>query len=223
MKYVYLHGFASSPQSGKAQFFLRRFAEIGIEMQIPALDGGDFTNLTITSQLKIVDAAVAGRPAVLIGSSMGGYLAALYAARHENIRGLILMAPALQFPSRWRERHAPEEIERWKREGSVQVFHYGFQKEVPLSYKLLEDSRGYEEEPEFMQPALILHGTRDPVVPAAISSDFAACHSNVELRLFDSGHELTDVMEDLWDEVSRFLAKLPGAGFKVASEDGRIC
>ena len=223
MRYVYLHGFASSPQSGKAQFFLRRFEENGIEMHIPALDGGDFSNLTITGQLEIIDAAVADEPAVLIGSSMGGYLAALYAARNKNIRGLILMAPALQFPSRWRTRYPAEDIERWKRLGFVQIFHYGFQKDVPLSYKLLEDSQIYEEEPEFTQPALILHGVRDDVVPASISSDFAARHPNVTLRLFDSGHELTDVMGDLWEDAFRFLANMPDSGLSAASVDRRIC
>lgn len=98
-RYVYLHGFASSPQSGKAQFFCKRLAEQGIDLAIPALDGGDFEHLTVTGQLHVVDAAVAGEPAVLFGSSLGGYLAALYAARHANIRKLILLAPAFQFPS----------------------------------------------------------------------------------------------------------------------------
>jgi len=209
-RYVYLHGFASSPQSSKAQFFRKRFAEKGITLEIPRLDGGDFTHLTITGQLQIVDAAVAGHidqpSAVLIGSSMGGYLAALYAARHANIQKLVLLAPAFQFPSRWRERYSPEELARWQREGTVPVFHYGFHREVPLDYQLMVDSRNYEDEPEFAQPALVLHGSRDEVVPASISTGYAARHPNVILRLFDSGHELTDVLEDLWKETAAFLS-----------------
>jgi len=77
---VYLHGFASSPQSSKAQSYRKRFAEKGLALEIPTLDGGDFTHLSITGQLQIVHAAVAGEATVLIGSSLGGYLAALYAA-----------------------------------------------------------------------------------------------------------------------------------------------
>ncbi len=114
---VYLHGFASSPQSSKAQFFRKRFAGKGLALEIPSLDGGDFTHLTITGQLQIVNVAAGGQPTVLIGSSLGGYLAALYAARHANIAKLVLMAPALQFPSRWRERYSPQELERWQRVG----------------------------------------------------------------------------------------------------------
>lgn len=207
-RFVYLHGFASSPQSSKAQFFRKRFAERGLELNIPALDQGNFTALTITGQLEVIDAAVAGQPTVLLGSSMGGYLAALYAARHLNIERLVLLAPAFQFPSRWRTRYSAEELAVWEQNGSTPVFHYGDQREVPLGYQLMRDSLLYEDEPDFTQPALILHGNGDTVVPAAISTAFAARHSNVTLRLFDSGHELTDVLEDLWDETARFLAYL---------------
>jgi hypothetical protein len=207
-RFVYLHGFASSPQSNKAQFFRKRFAERGLDLNIPALDRGNFTALTISGQLEVIDAAVAGQPTVLLGSSMGGYLAALYAARHPNIERMVLLAPAFQFPSRWRTRYSAEELAAWEQNGSAPVFHYGDQREVPLGYQLMRDSILYEDEPEFTQPALILHGKGDTVVPAAISRGFAARHSNVTLRLFDSGHELTDVLEDLWDETARFLAYL---------------
>jgi pimeloyl-ACP methyl ester carboxylesterase len=205
-RWIYLHGFASSPQSSKAQFFRKRFAEKGLALEIPTLDGGDFTHLTITGQLEVVDALVASEPAILFGSSLGGYLAALYAARHANIEKLVLLAPAFQFPSRWRQRYSPEVIARWQRDGSVPVFHYGYNREVPLDYQLMEDSLKYEDEPEFSQPALVLHGSHDPVVPASISTGYAASHANVTLRLFDSGHELTDVLEDLWAETLDFLA-----------------
>jgi pimeloyl-ACP methyl ester carboxylesterase len=208
--FVYLHGFASSPQSSKAQFFRRRFAEKGVELHIPSLDGGDFSGLTITGQLKVVDAAVAGRPTILFGSSLGGYLAALYAARHPNVEKLVLLAPAFQFPSRWRQRYSPEDLERWQQDGSTPVFHYGYKREIPLGYQLMEDSRNYEDEPEFDQPALVLHGSFDTVVPAAISTAYAARHPNITLRLFDSGHELTDVLEDLWEETEAFLGLTPG-------------
>jgi uncharacterized protein len=203
---VYLHGFASSPQSGKAQFFRKRFAEHGLAMEIPVLDGGDFSRLTITGQLRVVDAAVSGQPAILIGSSLGGYLAALYAARHSNIQKLVLLAPAFQFQSRWSQRYSAEELAGWKQNGTALVFHYGFQRELPVGYQLMEDSALYEDEPEFAQPALILHGQEDAVVPVGISAGYAARHANVTLRVVDSDHALTDVLEDLWEETARFLA-----------------
>ncbi len=206
---VYLHGFASSPLSSKAQFFRGKFAARGIPMEIPRLDEGRFEDLTISGQLGVIERAVGGQPAILMGSSLGGYLAALYAsrlaARHAEIERVVLLAPAFQFSRRWRERYSDQEWERWRREGSAPVFHYGDGRERRLRYQLVEDAARYEDEPEFPQPALILHGVRDNVVPADISRTYAARHANTKLVLFESGHELTDVLEPLWAETSRFL------------------
>jgi uncharacterized protein len=201
---VYLHGFASSPGSSKARFFAGRFSERGIPIEIPQLDEGDFERLTITSQLNVIHGAVGGRPAILMGSSLGGYLAALYASAHPEIERLILMAPALRFPSRWRERYAAD-LERWEGEGALPFFHFGHQGERRLGYQFVADAAQYPDEPEFRQPALILHGLHDPVVPAAISEDYSRSHPNVRLQLYDSGHELTDVLDLMWGEITSFL------------------
>jgi uncharacterized protein len=211
MRFIYLHGFASSPGSAKAQFFRTKFAAQGLALEIPRLDRGDFTKLTITGQLQVIEQAVASGPAILMGSSLGGYLAALFASRqapsgHPLVEKLVLLAPALQFPRRLRERYSPEDLALWKLEGSIPVFHYGYREDRPLGYQIVEDAQRYQEEPEFQQPALVMHGIHDEVVPAAISQTYAAGHANVTLRLFDSGHELTNVLEGLWEETLRFLA-----------------
>jgi hypothetical protein len=203
---VYLHGFASSPHSSKARFFQRKFAERGVPMEIPRLDEGRFEELTISGQLGVIERAVGEQPAILMGSSLGGYLAALYASRHPTkIEKLVLLAPAFQFPRRWRQRYSDQDWERWKREGSTPVFHYGEGREQRLGYQFVEDAAQYEDEPEFPQPALILHGVRDDVVPAGISRVYAARHPNSRLVLFESGHELTDVLEPMWLEILNFL------------------
>ncbi len=140
-----------------------------------------------------------------MGSSLGGYLAAAYAARHENIEKLVLLAPAFQFPSRWRARFEGEEMAEWKRRGSKPFYHYAFKAEEPLGYQFVEDAAQYEDEPDFRQPALILHGTRDDVVPPQVTVQFAASHVNATVHLLESGHELTDVMDKLWNETATFL------------------
>jgi uncharacterized protein len=90
--------------------------------------------------------------------------------------------------------------------GRADVFyHYGYKEERALGYQFVEDALNYEDDPDFHQPALIFHGLRDDVVPASVSREFAAGHSNVELRLVDSGHELTDVLDFMWEETARFL------------------
>jgi len=209
MRVVYLHGFASSPQSGKAQFFKRKLTEQGIDVEIPRLDAGDFERLSITGQLKVVDQTVASQPTVLFGSSLGGYLAALYAARHPEIERVVLLAPAFQFPSRWRQRYSAADLAGWKQAGTVPVYHYGENREMRLGYQLIEDSANYEEEPDVQQPTLIFHGTKDDVVPATVSQTFSANHPNAELHLMNSGHELTDVLDPMWAIVKDWLRSEP--------------
>lgn len=202
---VYLHGFASGPQSTKSQFFRRRLEEVGVACEIPRLDRGDFRALTITDQLQVVDQAARGEEVVLMGSSLGGYLSALYASRHANARKLVLLAPAFQFAARWRKRYTEAERDEWRRAGTRDFYHYGSKTVEPLGYQFVEDSERYEGEPDFPQPALILHGSRDEMVPVELSENFAAAHANAQLKILPSGHELTDVLELLWTETAKFL------------------
>jgi pimeloyl-ACP methyl ester carboxylesterase len=220
MRVVYLHGFASSPQSSKAQFFGGKFAETGVAFEAPQLDRGEFRNLTISGQMLVVNNAVSthreklakGEPLALMGSSLGGYLAALYGERHPKaVDRRVLIAPAFGFLQRWRERLSAQEMEQWKREGSIPIYHYGSKTEQRLGYQFLEDAAQYEAAPDFHQRALILHGTEDTVVPSQVSHDFALEHTRVRLALFKSGHELTDVLEGLWRETAGFL-EISGPG-----------
>ena len=207
MRIVYLHGFASSPQSTKARFFAEKFAGAGILFEAPALDGGDFQNLTVSAQMQIVDAAASeGERPVLMGSSLGGYLAALYAAKHPpSVDRLILLAPAFRFLERWRARLSPRELEEWKQQGWAPIYHYGAHSDQRLGYQFLEDAEKFDPVPDFHQRALILHGTKDLTVPYQGSYDFALEHARTRLVPFNTGHELTDVLDDLWRETAAFL------------------
>ena len=99
MRIVYLHGFASSPQSSKARFFAAKFEALGVPFTAPELDEGNFEGLTISGQLKVIERAIAGDRVVLMGSSLGGYLAALYAARSVQVDRIWLWCYAARRPS----------------------------------------------------------------------------------------------------------------------------
>lgn len=202
---VYLHGFASGPSSKKAQFFRRSFAELGIGLDIPDLADGNFERLTITGQLGVIERVSRGEPVTLIGSSMGGYLAALYASRHAEVEKLVLMAPAFCFSTRWPETLGETTMEGWKRSGVLKVFHYAEGRTVELGYQLIEDGGQYEDYPEVKQATLIFHGKNDTVVPAELSVHFAARNRRVKLHLMESDHELLNVLDDLWMETEKFL------------------
>jgi pimeloyl-ACP methyl ester carboxylesterase len=202
---LYLHGFASGPSSNKARFFRDRLTAAGATVEIPDLAAGDFEHLTLTRQLHVIERAAHGEPVSLIGSSMGGYLAALYAARHREVDRLVLLAPAFRFSKRWRERYDADALEKWRREGTVEVFHYAEGGNRALAYDLIDDAAQYEDYPNFNQPALIFHGRHDDVVPAEYSEQFAATHPDAHLEVLDSGHELLNVLDYMAPKVADFL------------------
>ncbi|MGO9893676.1 MAG: alpha/beta hydrolase [Bryobacteraceae bacterium] len=202
---IYLHGFASSPNSRKAIYFRRQLEAIGASVEVPDLAQGDFEHLTISGQLSVLEEIAAGRPVALMGSSLGGYLAALYAARHAEVTRLVLLAPAFGFATHWPERLGAETLEQWRRTGSREVFHYAEARLRPLGYQLLEDGERYEDAPDFRQPALIFHGDRDDIVPVRLPREFAAQHPNVVLEVVPDGHEMLDVLDSIGPKVVRFL------------------
>jgi uncharacterized protein len=202
---LYLHGFASGPSSTKARFFRERLERAGASVEIPNLAAGDFENLTITGQLAVMEDAARGRPLALMGSSMGGYLAALYAARHPEVTRLVLLAPAFGFARRWPSRLGPNVADEWRTRGRMDFYHYGEGRMRSLSYGLLEDAARYEDFPSFAQPALIFHGAQDDVVPVEASQEFAARHANARLEVVQSGHELLNVLEYMAERVVPFL------------------
>jgi pimeloyl-ACP methyl ester carboxylesterase len=204
-KIVYLHGFASGPSSRKARHFRDALERAGATVEVPDLAAGDFERLTITAQLAAVERAAAGGQVSLIGSSMGGYLAALYAARHPETLRVALLAPAFAFARRWAEYLGDARIAEWRREGSMNVFHYGEGRDRRLGFQLLEDASRYEDFPALRQPTLIFHGAHDDVVPRALSEEFAAGNLHTHLEILDSGHELLNVLEYMTPKVTAFL------------------
>ncbi len=204
-RYVYLHGFASSPSSRKARFFQERFSELGIGLEIPELVEGEFRNLTLTAQLNVIERVCGARSVSLIGSSMGGYLAALYAARHAEVKKLVLLAPAFSFASRWPETLGEPAMEQWKRTNALEVFHYSQNRVAELGYQLIEDAQQYEAYPNVTQPVLIFQGRQDTIVLPEYAERFAAAHPNAKLLLLDSDHDLVNVLDEMWRETEQFL------------------
>ena len=209
---IYLHGFASGPSSKKARFFAERLTDCGVTLAVPDLAEGDFEHLTISNQLRVVERVASGSRVSLIGSSLGGYLAALYAARHpDQVERLVLMAPAFSFMTIFPQNVGAEKMMEWRSTGNLPVFHYAAGKMRHLAYQLIQDGRQYEDFPDFSQPTLIFHGIRDDAVRPQISKRFASTHPNVTLRLLDSNHELTNVLQPMCEEAIEFLGYSKGS------------
>jgi uncharacterized protein len=204
---IYLHGFASSPRSFKATCFAAALAARGVTPEIPDLNEDDFRHLTISRQLRLVERLSAGaRELALVGSSMGGYVAALFAARDPRVRALVLMAPAFDFARRWSERVGENALAEWRRRGWMPMMHYGYDRIEFIGWELLEDAERHVAFPEVTAPTLLFHGRRDEIVDHRASLSFACGHPNVSLELVDSDHGLSDVTDEIVARSLDFLA-----------------
>ena len=211
MRVLYLHGFASSAQSSKAQYFRERLSRYGVRVDIPDFNQPSFETLTVTRMLDQVADAIgaSGEPVAIVGSSLGAFVAVNAAARHTTDR-LVLLAPALDFASNRMRELGEAGLASWKSTGRLDVFHYGFDRIMPVRYALYEDAARHDAfalHPAM--PILIFQGTRDTVVDPAVASRFARERPNVTLRLLDDDHQLLGSMPAIWEETREFLGLPP--------------
>jgi pimeloyl-ACP methyl ester carboxylesterase len=206
----YLHGFASSAKSTKAGYFADRLREHGIALRCPDFNEPDFSTLTLTRMLDQVEGqleVLGRRPATLIGSSLGGTLAILAAARFaERVDRLVLLAPAVMFAKPGHHLLPPERIDEWRRRGALPFFHHAHDAERPLNYEFYEDSLRYDAfTARFDQQALVFQGLRDASVDYRTVEAFARTRPNLTLSLLDDDHQLIASLPRIWESVAPFL------------------
>lgn len=219
-KYIYLHGFASAPHGGKAQYFRQGFGELSINLNSPDLNQGDFFNLTLTRQLNLIqteyfdkisisdppDKTINSLPEItLIGSSFGGLTSAILAQGNFQVKRLVLLAPAFQFHRHLSRLLGEAAMQQWQRDGFGLFPHYGENRDLPLSYQFWVDLLQYQNE-QFPReiPTLIFHGIHDEVIPIESSRSFASDRPWVKLQELDSDHGLTNVLPTLWQGIQDF-------------------
>ena len=207
---IYLHGFASSGASGKAAYLGERLRARGQRFVAPDLNLPDFSTLTITRMIEQVHALIAAErePVTLIGSSLGAFVAVNVAAKWPAlVRSLILLAPALDLRDL-----GGEQLEAWRKNGQMVVFHFAYGRMIPVHYELYEDARRYDTmNADVRVPVLVVQGRRDVVVHPATVEKWSKARPNVQLHLVDDDHQLAASLPLIWDLTSRFLDSLPGS------------
>jgi pimeloyl-ACP methyl ester carboxylesterase len=173
--------------------------------------GGDFTDGTIGRWLEesvAVYRAFAKGPQVLVGSSMGGWLALLLVRELRKkpaapVAGMVLIAPAVDFTQElmWKAfsddvRKQIETTGSWMRPSQYSEAPY------PITRKLIEDGRNHLLMGGLIEtgcPVHILQGVLDPDVPCAhvqaLMSHFAS--DDVVLTLIKDGDHRLSRPEDI--------------------------
>lgn len=185
--------------------------------------GGRFEELVLSDwlddALSVLDRLTKG-PQILVGSSMGGYLALLAALhRPHRVAALVGIAAAADFTERLllgrlnaAERAAFERIGLRREPSRFEEDGY------PFTWKLVEDGRRHlllDAPINLAMPVRLLHGMQDPDVPWAISLEIADRLRSADVRVHlvkDGDHRLsrpadlkllTDTVGNLIDQVSR--------------------
>jgi pimeloyl-ACP methyl ester carboxylesterase len=206
----YLHGFASSPESTKVGYFSDRLQEHDLALECPDFNAPSFRTLTITRMLEQLEGRIAragGAPVMLMGSSLGGTLAILAAARWPaRVARVVLLAPAVMFAKPGHHLLPPERIDEWRRLGSLPFFHYAANAERDLDYAFYEDSLRYDAFNAVVpQPTLIFQGLRDASVDYRTVEQFASARPNIMLSLLDDDHQLIASLPRMWNDIQPFL------------------
>jgi pimeloyl-ACP methyl ester carboxylesterase len=173
--------------------------------------GGDFADGTIGRWLEetlAVFAACVRGPQIVIGSSMGGWLALLLARAlaeraKESLAGLVLIAPAVDFTEELVWKRLPPDVRReieekgaWLRPSSYGDGPY------PITRRLIEEGRNHLLLGGMIEPGCpvrILQGVQDPDVPwqHAVELCSRIARDDVVLTLVKDGDHRLSRPEDI--------------------------
>jgi len=206
--HLYLHGFASGPSSVKARTLRERFAAEGVALETPDLTPGadGFERSTPLTMLGVAEARLRAGPGphTLLGSSLGGYLAAVAASRNPSVERLVLLAPAFRLFARWSARLTPAELADWRARG-LETKHHVSNSLRRIGWAFHEDAATLPEYPAVTVPTLVLAGKRDEVVPIEDVRAWVSRTPSARLVELDDGHELVASIDRIWEEARGFL------------------
>jgi pimeloyl-ACP methyl ester carboxylesterase len=177
---VYLHGFPSSPASSKAQRFKAECARRGVSFSCPDLNPPASEAPTVRRMLEQARAAIgaSGGPVMLVGSSLGGFIAVHAAAQDKTgrIERLALLAPAVDFAA--------------------------------CGSSTMEDAAQYDAfNLQLRLPIDIFQGRQDDTVLPETVAAWAEGRPNVDLHWYDDGHQLAGSVDDILAvSISRFAS-----------------
>jgi len=175
----YIHGYKSDANSTKGKLFKKKLNAKAIKYRDCKPE-----DLIISECLKCIKKEIENdENAILIGSSLGGLLAAKTALENPNVQQIILLNPAI----------IPLSVDISKVQG------------IPLRIlSEMQDPRLFKE--KINSNISILAGTRDNTVPSKWVLEFAKAQG-VDIRFLDDDHSFTYNMNQLPDIIATILHK----------------
>jgi pimeloyl-ACP methyl ester carboxylesterase len=213
----WLGGFKSDMQGTKAMA-LDQWAEkegracVRFDYSGHGESGGAFTDGTIgrwLSESVAVYSRFAQGPQVVIGSSMGGWLALLLARSLKDradtapMAGMVLIAPAVDFTEELMWRRFPADIKKAVEKNGVWMRPSAYGEEpYPITKGLIEEGREHLMMQELIEsrcPVHILQGVKDPDVPWQHAVELVSRFSrdDVVLTLIKDGDHRLSRPEDI--------------------------
>jgi len=207
--WLYLHGFASSPQSAKARAFQAWGTARGLAIDALDLRAPSFEHLRFSAiKARVCDAIDGPRGrAVLIGSSLGGLTACRVAEEDPRVCAVLAMAPAFRLAETWRAKLGPAAFEAWRRDGSIEVDDHATKRKSRVDFGFVEELESLDAAPADVRvPVLIVHGTRDDVVSIERSREWSRGKRHVRLVEVDDTHELGQSIPRILQEADSFFS-----------------
>ena len=203
---VFLGGFGSDMSGTKAtaleQAAIRRGqAFLRLDYRGHGQSEGRFIDGTIgdwfADALAVFDAVTVG-PQILVGSSMGGWMALLLArARPDRVKAMVGIAAAPDFTARLMSEELTGEQRETLLRDKVLYRPSEYGDPMPITLKLVEDGDNHlllDKPVPFAGPVRLLHGQRDPDVPWQIALRIAERMESGDVRITlikDGDHRLS--------------------------------
>ena len=223
---ILCHGMEASKEGVKSVRLATALAEAGVnalrfDFSYVGESEGDFVDLTVSGEVD--DLAGAWRfarervtgPLGLIGSSLGGTVALLFAAEEPGVAALATIA-AVAHPGRRARALPAAERARWRREGSYDL--HG----IRVGASFLDDVEHLdvlERIGAVRCPLLLTHGTADSVMPCADADAIAARVAGpcTVRRYAGADHRFSDppLLDALLDDVKSWMTQALGGSSRT--------
>ena len=141
----------------------------------------------LNSGLKIIDEVI-DTDAVLVGSSMGGWISTLISLkRKKRVKGLILIAPAIDMTKNlmW-DKFSIREKKEISRKGFLERYTEQYDSSYKITKALINDGKNHlilKDKISLSIPIRIFHGVKDDAVPWNLSLDLMSYFSSSDIKV----------------------------------------